>query len=307
MERTPTNDTSQIAVTEVVQQIQLGEQFGTDMKITSTSTGFTVTGGNPSVTVTVTVVTDTQALALIRISRTAAQTDVRTDCIRLQSDQMSWYGGPQQRRQYWPIDKLSYADGYSYVTKEADSCAITERYWLNSRGSFLYVDADVPLFLDQNRHNNSLCLIAKRSLPYDTHTAGTFQFSYYVGVSADARAAHMQAVDRFLGKPSGHPAERMVQYPVWSTWAKFLRDIDETVVLNFADEINANGFKNSQFEIDDDWEVCYGALTFRTSKFPNIKDTTDQLKAKGFAVTLWIHPFINVDCEPYYSDALSKG
>lgn len=300
------------AVNEIVQQIQLGEQFGNGTMNTITkSNGFTITGNGK--TVNVTVLSDTQALALIRVQRTAAQTETRTDCVRLQSDQMSWYGGPQQRFQYWPIDKLHYDAaannnaGYAYVTKEADSCAIAERYWLNSRGSFIYVDAAVPLFVHQNAHNNSMCLVARRALPYDTHTTGTFEFSYYIGVSTDARAAHMQAVARFLGKPTGHPADRMVRYPVWSTWARYLRNIDAQVVLDFANAINANQFANSQFEIDDDWETCYGSLTFNTTKFPAIKTTTADLKALGFKVTLWIHPFINVDCEPTYSEALAKG
>lgn len=49
------------------------------------------------------------------------------------------------------------------------------------------------------------------------------------------------------------------------------------------------------------------ALTFRKSKFPNIKSTTDALKALGFRVTLWIHPFINSNCEPWHQNAVSKG
>lgn len=63
----------------------------------------------------------------------------------------------------------------------------------------------------------------------------------------------------------------------------------------------------SQLEIDDGWEVCYGSLEFNTTKFPNIKATTDAIKRKGFRVALWIHPFINKDCEPYYSNALNAG
>lgn len=283
-----------------MQKITLGEVFGSGMLIESKANGFTVSGNQLSVNVAVT--NDTQALTLIRVTRTAQQTQTRSDCVRLQSDQMSWYGGPQQRRQYWPVDKLSY-DGYSYVTKEADSCAITERYWLNSRGSFVFVDAEVPLFLDQNLLDNSLCLVARRALPYDTHTAGTFDFSYTIGISTDARAAHLHAVEQFLGKPSGYPNVNMVKYPVFSTWAKYQRDINDTVVQEFANQIITNGYEESQFEIDDDWEDCYGALAFRASKFPDIKATVAALKAKKFRVTLWIHPFINVDCAAIYKVA----
>lgn len=288
-----------------MQKILLGEVFGSTLMINSITNGLIVTNGN-GLSVQFDVVVDTSDLTLIHVTRTAPQTDVRKDCVRLLTDRMSWYGGAQQRLQYWPIEKLTYSN-QAYVSQEAQNFAITERYWLNSLGSFIYVEKEVPLFIDQNQNDNSLCLIAKRALPYDTHTLGSFQFNYYIGVGKNAKDAHLSAVSRFLNKPTGYPAERMVQYPVWSTWAKYKRDIDQVVVQTFADEIIANRFTNSQFEIDDDWEDCYGALSFRKSKFDNITMTTETLKQKGFKVTLWVHPFINIDCEPYYTTAKTNG
>lgn len=87
----------------------------------------------------------------------------------------------------------------------------------------------------------------------------------------------------------------------------FLVDIDANVVQQFADDIKLNGFNNSQLEIDDMWETCYGSLEFDKEKFPNIKSVTDALKEKGFRITLWVHPFINKDCDPHFSEALNKG
>lgn len=101
------------------------------------------------------------------------------------------------------------------MPKEFANQAITERYWLNSNGIFIRVDNDAPLFIDQNNeHPGFMCLEAKRALPYDIyHTS--FDFTYHVGIGLNARDAHMQAVARFLGKPSGHPDVKMVQQPVW--------------------------------------------------------------------------------------------
>ncbi|XP_065079534.1 myogenesis-regulating glycosidase-like [Ochlerotatus camptorhynchus] len=227
------------------------------------------------------------------------------DCVKIRG--ANWFGGPEQKNQYWPIQKLRLRD-YSYLSKQIDSCSVAERYWLNSHGSFVYVDEETPLFVDQNhRKPGYMCLEAKKSLPYDTYDE-TYSFVYQVGVGNDAREAHIDAVNTILGKPSGHPAEEMVKYPIWSTWARFKRDINETVVLGHADDIIANGWTDSQFEIDDLWETCYGSLTFNTTKFPNIKQTVADIKAKGFPrVTLWIHPFINKVCEPFYSEAKQKG
>lgn len=216
-----------------------------------------------------------------------------------------WYGGNQQRWQYYPIQKLTHKHN-AYVTKEEFNQAIAERYWFNSQGIFFYVDLDAPLFIDQNnQHPDFMCLEAKRALPYDIyHTR--FDFTYHIGIGLNARDVHMKAVEKFLGKPSGHPAVEMVRDPIWSTWARYKADINETVVRTFAEEILDNGF-DGQFEIDDDWEICYGALTFNTLKFPNIKNLTDSLHAQNFRVTLWVHPFINKDCTNWYDDAKSKG
>lgn len=99
----------------------------------------------------------------------------------------------------------------------------------------------------------------------------------------------------------------MVYFPIWSTWARYKKEVNTDVVLKFAKEIQDNKFKDSQLEIDDNWESCYGALTFDTKKFPNIKNTIKELKDKGFRVTVWTHPFINTECEPWYSEAKNKG
>ena len=82
-----------------------------------------------------------------------------------------------------------------------------------------------------------------------------------------------------------------------STWAKYKANINQTTVLDFAKQINKNNFPNSQIEIDDKWEACYGTLKFDNKKFPNATDMVSQLHKMGFRVTLWLHPFINNNCQ----------
>lgn len=110
-----------------------------------------------------------------------------------------------------------------------------------------------------------------------------------------------------LNHPKDHPNERMIQHPIWSTWARYKANVSEEVVETFADEIIEHGFNNSQLEIDDNWETCYGSAEFDETKFPNITQLANKLKNKGFRVTLWIHPFINKGCEPAYSIALNNS
>lgn len=249
---------------------------------------------------------DESDFSLFTIARKVRnRSKMMVDCVRIAGS--NWYGGPQQKYQYWPIQKLRFNE-YSFISKEADNCAVADRYWLNSLGSFIYVDDQAPLFVDQNYGEPGyMCLEVKKSLPYDIYDS-TYSFVYKIGVASDAKIAHMAAVEHILGKPTGHPAEGMVKYPIWSTWARYKRDINQTVVLKFADEVIQHGWIGGQYELDDDWETCYGALKFNTNKFPNIRQTVNAIKEKGFPrVTLWIHPFVNKGCEPVYSEARRNG
>ncbi|XP_067012525.2 myogenesis-regulating glycosidase [Anabrus simplex] len=217
-----------------------------------------------------------------------------------------WYGGPEQMQQYWPTEKETFTD-YSYVTKQQDNQGIAEPYWLTSSGEYFYVSPDTPLFIDQNNADNGqFCMVAKNDAPYSKDRENT-TLEYTFCSDENPRLAHEDAIKRFLGKPTGIPDERMIRYPIWSTWAQYKANINEEIVTDFANQIVKYGFQNSQLEIDDLWETCYGSLTFDTKKFPDIQALTSLLKSKGFRVTLWIHPFINVDCEPYYSEALENG
>lgn len=58
-----------------------------------------------------------------------------------------------------------------------------------------------------------------------------------------------------MNKPVGPPNEKMVSEPIWTTWAKYKKEIDDQVVRDFADDILNHGFRGGQLEIDDDWEV----------------------------------------------------
>ncbi|XP_045511871.1 myogenesis-regulating glycosidase-like [Pieris brassicae] len=226
------------------------------------------------------------------------------DCFEFGSSQ--WFGGPEQKEQYWPIQKAE-LEKYSIISKELDNSAVSERYWLNSNGIYIYVHPEAPLFVDyHNIMENHICLIADVADPYSTRRTHNV-LKYDIWFFSDAKVAHQHAVDTYLGKPSGIPDYRMIQYPIWSTWARYSREIDQENLWTFANEIKDSGFPNAQFEIDDLWEICYGSLTVNENKLPNLKQLVQDIKGLGFRVAIWVHPFINKDCEPWYSEALGKG
>jgi alpha-glucosidase len=188
---------------------------------------------------------------------------------------------------------------YPVVTSDEDSAAIVERFWLTSEGIYIYVEPYVPLFINANATgDNQLCFVAKFEEPFKA--VPELRLHYQVCSLSTANQAHMHALTSVLnGRPSDLPDERMVRHPIWSTWARYKRDINDSVVLSFAQEILDHGFNNSQLEIDDDWETCYGELTFDSNKFPNPAAMSRRLKELGFRVTLWIHPFINERCPSF--------
>lgn len=126
------------------------------------------------------------------------------DCIDLNGrKQVNWFGGNQQSPQVWPIQK--YVQMHNAYVTNANGQDVAERYWLNSNGLYFYVDADVPLFLDQNNeYVGFMCFETKIAAPYDTRRK-TFDFTYKVGVGKNSREVHLQAIERHLKKPSGYP------------------------------------------------------------------------------------------------------
>lgn len=242
---------------------------------------------------------------IVKIEREVDHRDGQLiDCYEL-TDDAQWFGGPQTRYQHWPIQNMYYEEE-PYVPTQLDNMAITERYWLSSRGIYIYVNEMDPLFVDQNNHKDKhLCLISKNKNPYPAYDKVTLR--YYIGVFHDAKTAHRHAVAHHLGHPTGHPSPLMVQNPIWSTWAQYKVHINEAVVMKFAKAIKDHGFNHSQLEIDDNWETCYGSAEFDPIKFPDVPRFVKQLKDMGFDVTLWIHPFINENCEESYVEAYEKG
>ncbi|XP_065224578.1 myogenesis-regulating glycosidase-like isoform X2 [Planococcus citri] len=215
------------------------------------------------------------------------------------------YGGVEQDFQKWPIDFDEY-DEYPYVSTDVFTKGVLEPYWLTSTGMYLYVDEKTPLFVTLKKSKGIFELTAKRKPPYIRNNPETV-LKYTVCKFKNAKDAQKHAIAHIFGKPTGIPDETMVQYPIWSTWAKYKSEINHTTVMEFANLIKKNNFPNSQLEIDDRWDVCYGSMEVDKTRFPDMKGLVKKLNKHGFRVTFWVHPFINEDCEPFHSQAKQAG
>lgn len=227
----------------------------------------------------------------------------RSLCVDLRPEKWNWYGGPSRIHQYWPIQKSMYKR-HAYVPTQKDHASTAERYWLNSAGGFVFINDLVPLFVSQNDNDSKLCFYSANEKPYNP---GDLNMPVVIGVGENAREAHLRAVTEYLKRSRRVPDDRMVRYPIWSTAGRYKTHVNEAAVLRFADEIQQHGFKHAQIEIDDKWETCYGSLEFDAGKFPNMRNMTDLLKRKQFRTTLWVHPFVNKECDDIYRIGSSNG
>lgn len=83
---------------------------------------------------------------------------------------------------------------------------------------------------------------------------------------------------------------KKVQY---NTWMQFTYDQTDKNILSYAKSIIENGFKPGILTIDEGWQKSYGDWTFDDAKFPNPKETIDELHKMGFKVMLWIVPYVS--------------
>ncbi|CAN0104997.1 unnamed protein product [Lampetra fluviatilis] len=244
------------------------------------------------------------------------------DCVVL-GDAL-WYGGAQMRVQRWPLEFGSAGrEPVAYVPEDIYSFrdrfgAVMERYWLSSRGTYIFVADDVPLYVSWSTvgagagEEKALCLRARYGPdgPYCAPSNASRAFlSYEVCVAGDARAAHALASSRHLGSPSAPPDERMVRCPVWSTWALHKRRLGQAKVVALAEAVVRHGFNHSHLQVDDGYEAAarYGDYGFDGRSFPDPAAMVRDLRSRlGFRVTLWVHPFVSYDAEAFRA-GVAKG
>jgi len=211
------------------------------------------------------------------------------DCFSL--DDASWYGGNEvSNQQYWPINKQDFGGYNPYLSGIfAKSSAVLERYWFSTNGISIVADYNSPLFVLKNSTN--ICLLGSSKQPFNAEKASKLNYTVCridTNTFNYMNKLHLFVINNFLSKPTGIPDETMFKRPIWSTWAVYKKFINEQKVEEFAKEINANNYTNSQLEIDDKWQTKYGDFTFDAFKFPSMKDFIQRINTLGFRTTLWV-------------------
>ncbi|XP_013387026.1 myogenesis-regulating glycosidase isoform X1 [Lingula anatina] len=222
-----------------------------------------------------------------------------------------WYGGPEIFAQQWPIEGApmnlqQYVSG-DYVDKPHVFGSVLENYWLSSRGAGIHVAESVPLHYGIN--SEKLCLKADyRASIFPRSSQNVLPRLNYSICRAgnNLRDTHHFMSSGLFSKPKDIPDELMFRSPIWSTWARYKINIDQSVILKFANEIKDHGFSNSQIEIDDIYTINYGDFIFDTVRFSQARQMLRELHAMGFRVTSWVHPFSNLDSSAF-QEGLKQG
>eukprot|EP00118_Oscarella_pearsei_P026943 m.310587 g.310587 ORF g.310587 m.310587 type:complete len:718 (+) comp52871_c0_seq1:102-2255(+) len=213
-----------------------------------------------------------------------------------------WYGGAETYNSTWPwetngkLEMRAFTSGDLYSDHSALG-SVLQPVWLGSSGVAIIVDRNVPLFVGLG--DGKICLKAELGrLAYPSY-GEVLKLGYTLCVHDGLRSVYQLVADMHFKRPTGMPAPSMFQKPIWSTWAQYKADINETKVLDFAREIAEHGFEVGNFEIDDKYSSAYGDFDFDTLKFPNASGMIDILHGNGFNVTVWVYPFANIDSKAF--------
>ncbi|XP_036383007.1 myogenesis-regulating glycosidase-like [Megalops cyprinoides] len=214
-----------------------------------------------------------------------------------------WYGGAETSTQHWPISISSRQTPKPFITSDIyanrdDFGGILERYWLSSNATAIKINDSVPFHLGWDDSEKTMRFQARyQDSPYkpDPGQPPYAELSYRVCVGHDVTSIHKYMVRRYFNKPNKVPSEVVFRHPIWSTWAMYKTEIDEEKLLTYAANIRKYGFNCSHLELDDRYTTGYGEFDFDPVKFPNASSVFQKLKADGFLVSLWTHPFVNYD------------
>jgi hypothetical protein len=56
-------------------------------------------------------------------------------------------------------------------------------------------------------------------------------------------------IDNFIGRPKSSPDIKMIEVPVWTTWSYYFTHINQSIVLDYAQQIVDHNYPRSNLEI----------------------------------------------------------
>jgi alpha-glucosidase (family GH31 glycosyl hydrolase) len=111
----------------------------------------------------------------------------------------------------------------------------------------------------------------------------------------DLAAAFRSASRRFFPASGRSPQEQMFSSPQYNSWIELPYQPTQAGVLQYAHGLLEAGFPPGVLMIDDQWSADYGNWVFDRARFPDPAALCARLHALGFAVMVWLVPFVSPD------------
>ena len=113
------------------------------------------------------------------------------------------------------------------------------------------------------------------------------------------KGAQTAAAQKYFNSNGRIPDERFFSAPQFNTWIELMYNQNQSQILEYAHSIIDSGIEPGVLMIDEGWAPDYGDYDFCARKFPNPKETIDELHSLGFKVMLWVVPLISPDSNCY--------
>jgi len=222
-----------------------------------------------------------------------------------------WYGLGEVFAQNWPLDKAKFRMTpfltSDYVDQYSTSIfgGILEPFVINSKGAGIYISEYVPLHISMNENDNDkMCLradpLTEYNRMYKTVPANaTNLLQYTVCIEDNVKKVHQLMFNRFIEKPKETPDLEVMKNPIWSTWVRYKKSVNQSIVMTMAEEIFAHKFDKSHIQIEGLYSTKYGDFNFDTKKFDDVSYLLSVLKTWGFRVTISVSPFTNLDSQNF--------
>jgi len=170
------------------------------------------------------------------------------DCYSL--DDALWYGGAEVYYQRWPInaqrsEMQPHTTGDYLIPRWRSNPSygkygsLVEPYWLSSVGVGIIVDDYIALSSSFNAGGDSrLCLKGDRATTVKTDSGDVAEIlSYTICRREDIAAVHRTMSGLFFPRPKGYPDVQMIRKPIWSTWAQYKVNVNQSSVEEMAEQI----------------------------------------------------------------------
>lgn len=149
---------------------------------------------------------------------------------------------------------------------------VIEYYFFNSQGYFFYIDETVPLYVSIS--SKQMCFTAKANQPPYYKPDNTLSMKFHVCKFNNAREAHNNAIQDFLGKPENTPYnyKSIVKNPILSIRNKNLLDMNTSIIQSYVNNTEWCPLPFSTLEFDNQWENWNDNFEFNQTKYNKLRD-----------------------------------